>query len=418
MMKYILTFLLLLAPIVSAEDLGVKRIDPVVPEQYHAIIVDGAYYIGERRFPSSQPVADAYKVVDKTLREGQTVVLGVQEPTGMVGIGSGWSVSDTFLLVDKDKEGVNVSFVGLTPQATVGPLFLGETFHRVERAEFHNIGIRGAQDAFAIRQKGKVHNLTFNNFWVTKPVGYPQNTYQSLFHLHEDWEQLIIKGYQARNHKIQHHCFYLKNGGAFQILDNELWGGNRSGFQARPSASKPYTSPAPHGDILVEGNFAHGFGWNHALPDGGGWITIWSSLEQKVVVRNNTCTDARFSCFVIAHGLPDSEPYTNKDGRTHRIIYFENNIFENKRAQRACTSFTSARLVIMGPGNHFTSGSNHAMEIDTWWGANYTDAKPVGRWAIVGRESFPAFPIHYWDWKTSAYKQFTQQEIIGHVIVR
>lgn len=395
----------------------VKRIDPVVPEGYHAIIYEDVFVIGSRRIPSANPAADAYKLIDSRLKEGETVVLAVADPAGRVGIGSGWSPQDAFVLKDKDREGVNVAFVGVTPEATVGPLFLGETFHRVERAEFHNIGIKGAQDSFAIRQKGKVHNLIFNNFWVQKPQGYPQNTYQSLFHLHKDWDLLILKGYQARKHRVQHHCFYLKHGGAFQVLDCELWGGNRSGFQARPHASEPYPSPAPHGDILVEGNFAHGFGWNHVNPDGGGWITIWSSLDNKVVVRNNTCTDARYGCFVISQGLPDSEPYVTEEGYAHELVWFENNIFENKRSQRACVSFTATKLLLMGPGNHFTS-NNNAMEIDTWWSSNFTDAKPVARWFIYGRESIPSFPIHYWDRKEAKYKTYTRQQVLGRVISR
>lgn len=316
------------------------RVEPVKPTEIHAHVMPG------------ESVRDAYEKADSLLAEGETVVLGIHGAAGAASMGFAYSQSSSDLFHDKDPEGINVAFIGMTEDAEIGPLFLGqksEDFDPVKRAEFYDIGIHGRVDSFAVRQSGYVENIVFDNFWIVVNPGM-ESTYTSGFHFHEDWKSLTLKRYQARNLPLREHCFYIKHGGFTQVLDCELYGGNRTGFQARPH-SLPFSSPAPHGAFIADGNWANDFGWNHNQGDGGQWITVWCSLEYPVRISNNRCTNARFGCLGILRGAPSQGPYTTDDNWSHSNVYVYGNSMENNQSSRNCTEIVDARRVTIGEGN-------------------------------------------------------------------
>lgn len=378
------------------------------------IVTNEGYIIDGVETLSDNPIAECYAEVDKGLPEGLPVIIQVQGVVeGYVGIGCAWGSPENFSLRDKDEEGINVMFLGMTPEARIGPIFLGEDFDKVERAEFSNLGLKGHNDSFAVRQLGYVKNLVFNDFWIQKKVGHPQNKYESLMHLGEGWRSLYIGGYEARGHEVQHHCFYLKGGGETRIVNNELWGGNRTGVQIRPH-QEPWSSPPPTGNIYIQNNYAQNFGWNHENPDGGGWISVWSSLNHRVIITGNTCTNARYSCLVVAQPVAAQNPYLTRDGYSHGFVGVMGNTFDNTGSQRACVSFTATRVLVLGPNNNWTS-NQHVMEIDTWWSATYTDALPVRDWWLLGNQSIPSFPIHTWDYAQGEYREIFSDELVEHI---
>jgi len=379
----------------------VERFDPVVPENVHAIVEEGFFLVDEQIIESDNSLADAYAYVDATLPPDRAVVLGIVGKAGHMGVGAAYSTWSPFLL--KDKEGIiDVKVIGLSSDAEVGPLFLGEQYFPVKNAHFFNIGIRGQVDTFGVRQAGYAENIVFDNFWVYEPEEVdPLFIYGSAIYLSKDWKNLTLKRYQPRGLVVREHCFYLKPGGRTQILDCELWGGDRTGFQMRPHQA-PTLTPYPHGDILIDGNYADSFGWNHAVKDGGGWITVWTSLENNVSIRNNTCINARYGCLVISQGPPQSDPYLTVDDFSHSNIWITNNIFENLNGDRNCVSIAATRKFYLGEYNQFISNKK-PMTVNSDWSFKYTDALPVKEWFIDGRKAFPKWLTYEYNYATEQY---------------
>lgn len=394
-----------------------ERVEPVEYsiEDVHAHVYPGRWTYGRNSFDSDTPLADAYKYVDARIGD-EPVVLGVHGEVGSIGVGSAYSKWSADLLDDKDPEGIEVVCIGLDDGAVVGPVFLGEVYVPVERVEFHDLGIRGHKDSFAIRQRGKANHIVFSNFWIVPH--WEIDTYTSGFHLHEDWESLTLHGYQAKGLEFREHCFYLKPGGFTQVLDCELWGGNRTGFQSRSHGAGTWSSggtfeasPAPHGAFIADGNWANGPGWNHANPDGGQWMTVWCSLEYPVRISNNVCTDARYGCLGILQGpVSGGEPYLTEDGFSHSNVFIFNNRFENNRAERSNVVLAAARNIHFGTGNVFES-NRYPLSINNEWAYKYTSARPVSSLNIYGEEALPVFDVWFCEQSTLEYRKLSEEEL-------
>ena len=381
----------------------VERFDPVRPTDVHAHIYPGRYVMpsGES-VQSDYPVADAYEALEPYV-DG-LVVLGIHGAAGRVAIGTSWSKWDHALL--NDDEPVEVAFVGLDDAAEVGPLMLGSGIQDVHRAEFYDLGIRGAPDTFAVRLAGKVDHLVFDGFWILPAPNV--ELYTSGIYLSRDWETLTLKDYEARGLPFREHCFYLKPGGRTQVLDCELWGGNYTGSQCRSSGpttdGKHGPSPIPHGEILYEGNFADGFGWNHINPGGGRWITIWSSLENRVAIRGNALTDGRYGGLGVSQGVPSTSPYLTTDNYSHAEVWIEGNEFRTPRSSRSTGGLTAAREIHFAGTNVFQGGPRDLV-LNGWWSQKYTEALPVGSIIVHGLTAIPDAEAIEYDMPTDSYHQ-------------
>jgi len=111
--------------------------------------------------------------------------------------------------------------------------------------------------------------------------------------------------------------------------DNDLRGGNRTGFQIRPQADE---NQRPRGPQVISGNTAVGYGWNMgdtpATFDGGSCITVWANPEDRTWIFGNTITDAKYGCLMVGGQGPDRN-WLNADGFPIHQVLIWGNTFEN-----------------------------------------------------------------------------------------
>lgn len=380
-----------------------ERIEPARPRILDGEARPGAYRLaGGEWLPSSSPASELYRLIQAQPGHSGEVSIGVRGAIGRVAIGTSWSSSDPALIVS---DSVDVVFVGLDENATLGPLEVGSRFCDVARAAFFDLGIRGAPDTFAVRQVWPVGQLDFVGFWVVPDPAVAQ--YASLFHLAGGWDSLTLEGFESRGLTEREHVFYLKPGGRTQVLDCELVGGNRCGVHVRshgPSSDGKYAaSPRPSGPILIEGNHADGFGWEHANADGGSWITVYSSLENVVAIRGNDLEDGRYGGILVSQGVPYTGPYLTDDGYSHSEVWIEGNTFRAPRGDRMVAGISAAREVHLA-GENVIEGGNQALVWWPQWEQTYTSARPVGSIAVHGADAVPSCPSVTWDVAAKAYK--------------
>lgn len=374
-----------------------ERLDPVRPTSIDAEIRSGSWRFPGGEFVAAEyPARAAYEAVEQRAGHEGLVTIGVSGAGGRVSLGgSGWGRSDASIV--QDDEPIEVAYVGLDDGAELGPIFLGGDDYEVAYVAFHGLGIRGHSDSFAIRQNGPAGEIVFDEFWILEH--HEVERYTSGLHLHGDWERLTLKGYQPRGLAFREHVFYLKPGGVIQVLDCNLWGGNYTGLQARShgeSTDGRYAaSPAPHGEILIEGNYCDGWGWNHDGGGGGAWLSVWCSLEYTVAVRGNVLTDGRYAGLGILQGVPYTSPYLTEDGYSHADVWVEGNSFETRRSSRAAGTFTAARELHFAGENVFDGGA-HDLVFQDAFTQDHTTALPVGSIVVHGTEAIPAGESKTW----------------------
>ena len=393
-----------------------ERVDPTRPSRTRidAHVYPGRYEIGGESFPGLP--ADAYAAVDETLRGEGTVVLGIYGDVGRVSLGHAYSKWSADLFTDKDSIGIQVVFIGLDAGAAVGPLFLGSrdgdaaNFDPVDSAKFFDLGIKGESGVYAFRQHGYCREIVFDRMWIVPhPVTQSKSVpYISAFLLHKDWESLTVKGYEPRGLQLGEHVFYIQGGGFTQVLDCNLFGGRRTGFQDRSHQDSAYPSPPRHGDFIADGNWAESFGFNHVEESGGQWLTVWYSGEHSVRISNNTLIDGRYGALGISKGVDSSEPYLTVDGWSHSDIYIWGNKFETKRSKRATVSITDVRDSInFGAGNVFVGPdlTNHALVFGSQWGYKTSGSTQPVNWIFHNEK--PTWPTWRYMPETDTFELIT-----------
>lgn len=401
------------------------RIDPVRPIRIDAHVYAGRYEINGRSYPGM--ARDAYEAVDEAKRGEGVIVLGIHGDVGRVSLGHAYSKWSDDIFRDKDDIGVQVVMIGLDDAAAVGPIFLGSrdndagNFDPCDSASFFDLGVKGESGTYAFRQHGYCREIVFDRIWI-KPNPSTQGMavpYLSAFLFHQDWERMTLKGYEPRGLALGEHVAYIKGGGFTQVLDCNLFGGRRTGFQDRSHQDSPYPSPPRHGDFIADGNWAEGFGFNHVNASGGQWMTVWYSGEYKVRISNNRCIDARYGCLGISKGVSSSEPYLTDDGWSHSNVYIWGNVFENKRASRACVSLTDVRdRIHFGTGNDFTGPTqgSYTMTFGNQWGYKQAGAQNPTAWTFYNE--LPTWPVHEYMPSTDSFRLLTADELAGTQVGR
>jgi hypothetical protein len=313
-------------------------------------------------------------------------IVGVRGDAGGINLGGKYCNHKGFA--------ANVIFVGLDDNAVIGPIGHGSDYP-VDRVEFHNIGIRGNPDSFAWRQGAPLGDVAFKNFWFVK---HPKvELYTSLIHFQKGWKSLSIEGYQPRDIRSREHMAYIKGGGKTQIIDNDMRGGNRSFVHYRPHGYGCISycfnaTPQPSGPILIEGNRSDGFGWDHENSDGGAVISVWCSLEQPLVIRNNAIRDCRYGGIMIGKGALNTNPYTTRDGYSHAFVWIEDNDIhctgKTGSEPRHATSFSDIRELVFQGSNKFRSDNRFDIVVNAHFSSKQK-ALPVRDIIIYGEDSLP-----------------------------
>ena len=220
----------------------------------------------------------------------------------------------------------------------------------VKSAEFHNLRVstsRGARSP--ILDVDKSERLVFNNLELYPDPdnlgNYGGAGMKWGFDLQDGTDYLHInncrRGSGPRGkERFEEHWAYLKSTGALFITNNDIGGGNRTGFQVRaPGQGEP-----PHGPIVISNNVAEDYGWDWNFNNGGSCITIWGSLKYPVYILNNRILNAKYGCVSITQEPQDQEPPLLNNGRAHSNVVLLGNSFSNTVGDRACVSISSTTL--------------------------------------------------------------------------
>lgn len=282
----------------------------------------------------------------------------------------------------KDEGNLVIQVVGINtpdvPAEIRGIHFYGETYGgkgTVKSAEFHNLRISTAHGSRApIEDIEKSERLVFNNLEL-----YPDNDnlrhYGGAgmkwgFDLGDGSDYLHINNCRrGEGQRFEEHWAYLKSNGTLFITNNDIGGGNRTGFQIRsPGGYEP-----PHGPIVIANNKAMDYGWDWDFHNGGSCITVWCSLGYPVYILDNEIRNAKYGCVSITQEPQDQRPHLLPDGRTHSDIIFAGNTFTNPLGDRAAVSISASSIVRFFQSNRVQGNHQTDMKIDSktaWkWGA-------------------------------------------------
>lgn len=406
-----------------------RRIDPVQPSRAMIdaeVFENGTWRIVHTGRTGFGMARDAYEAFEATLDSPRKIVLKIHGNVGRVSMGHAYSKHSSDLFRSERGWMIDVAFVGADDNAAVGPVFLGSrsedagTFDVCKSAHFFGVGINADPDPYAFRQHGYLEELIFDKVWINENAGYVAQAgmHRSAFLFHNDWEHLTLKGYEPRGMRMEEHVAYIQGGGFTQILDCNLYGGRRTGYQDRSHQDSDYPSPPRHGAFIADGNWAEGFGFNHSEASGGQWLTNWFSGEYPVRISNNRCTDARYGCLGIAKGVPTSMPYLTHDGLSHSNVYIWGNEFENKRAQRTCVSLADARMIHFGEGNDFTGPvhGGHTMVFGSQWGWKNAGAQVPIDWGFYGAAALPTWSTHRYMRVSDVFQLLTDGQHLARLV--
>ncbi len=288
---------------------------------------------------------------------------GVVGNAGHLSMAAGWNSQPRRLTIPLEEgkyADLSLNIVGLSDDAEV-QIGWGTQYGFVRSLGLYNIGIRAPKDSFAIRANDGIGTFIADGCWIlngTDPETGQMITHASGIHM-DKWDVLVLRNFKWRGKtpedigfKCREHLFYLKSSrGLTWILDNNLMGGNRTGFQIRPG-NDVAGSEMPRGPVVIAGNYAEGldlagnpsgYGWNNGETgetfDGGSCITVWSNPMAPTFIVGNRILDAKYGCLSVT-GQPFgfggvNRNWYNAHDRPHDDVFIYGNEFENMQRGRA-----------------------------------------------------------------------------------
>lgn len=267
-------------------------------------------------------------------------------------------------------------------------------YGKTERIELHNLvvgtprGSRSPIQDLDFTNQIVLHRLAFKPD-IDHPLGYGGAGMKWGIDLGDGSDYLHIQDcYRINAARFEEHWAYLKGMGETYIIGNNIAGGNRTGFQMR---SPSPTHLRPHGNILIEGNFARDYGWDWDFHNGGSCITVWENPDYTTVIRDNKITNAKYGCLAVTQ---QADTYLNEEGYAHERVVLEGNEFSNPKSDRNCASISAAAKVVFR-GVNSAIGADHKEDwVINSAGSLSQGAKRVGE--VIIRQK-PAGKIVEWD---------------------
>ena len=176
------------------------------------------------------------------------VTFCVVDNAGEAVFGGGYSRSSNrsvFIETEDGFENLQAEFLGLTDTAEV-QVSWDTKWGRVDYLGLFNIGLRGPNDSFVIRANSGIGRLIIDGCWWLAHTEFAQRGGRHASGMHIDnWDLLVWRRHKWRGEtpespgiNLREHSGYLKSSnGETWIVQNDLRGGNRTGFQIRPQPS-------------------------------------------------------------------------------------------------------------------------------------------------------------------------------------
>tara|TARA_R100001594_G_scaffold114425_1_gene149265 strand:- start:2186 stop:3421 length:1236 start_codon:yes stop_codon:yes gene_type:complete len=247
----------------------------------------------------------------------------------------------------------------------------------IKSAEFHNLRVSTANGSRApILDIERSERLVFNNLELYPDPDnlrhYGGAGMKWGFDLGDGSDYLHINNCRrGKDQRFEEHWAYLKSNGNLFITNNDIGGGNRTGFQIRsPGGYEP-----PHGPIVISNNKAMDYGWDWSFHNGGSCITVWCSLNYPVYIIDNEIRNAKYGCVTITQEPQDQQPYLLPDGRSHSDVIFVGNTFTSPIGDRSCVSISASQAVRVF-GNNRILGNDQKSDITI-------DSKTAWKWGAL-----------------------------------
>tara|TARA_R110000850_G_scaffold272752_2_gene408194 strand:+ start:10018 stop:11493 length:1476 start_codon:yes stop_codon:yes gene_type:complete len=353
-------------------------------------------YTSSRGLDPEANYGDAYRA--SRASGDDDIVFGIFGDTGRAMVGGLYSQSGPDDLAFGGDATASASFVGLNATASIE---LGFGSHNNSSQPTGSVcafdlGLRGPADTFLIRSNGRSEHVQLDGCWFLGRRGWDytsdENAYASGLHI-DNWGTLVLRNQKWRGEtpgspglKIREHQFYLKSGRISTLIENnDLFGGNRSGFQRRPGAEY---QEQPTDRMMIRGNYSDSYGSNHEHSDGGAALTVWVS-NPATYVYDNVITNFRYQALVISGQGPSTNFPFLSSGNQHRQVYVAGNTFiPGPLTERDTASLSSCDELHIWGDNEMVGTVN----IDAEWNWNingtsnqreyiYADEPPI--WHLV-----------------------------------
>tara|TARA_R110000737_G_scaffold47134_4_gene67050 strand:+ start:11393 stop:12871 length:1479 start_codon:yes stop_codon:yes gene_type:complete len=297
-------------------------------------IVQGGKYTSRRGLKPATNYGDAYRA--SRASNDLDIIFGVFGDSGRAMVGGLYGTTGGEDLAAPGDEKASACFVGLDDTASI-ELGFGSHLNRglpTGSVWAFDIGLRGPSDTFLIRANGGSDHVQLDGCWWLGVRGWDYtsdaNAYASGLHI-DNWGTLVLRNHQWRGEtpgspglKLREHQFYLKSGRISTLIENnDLFGGNRSGFQRRPDMPN---QELPTDRIMIRGNRCDGHGSNHEHSDGGGVLTVWLS-NPATYVYDNVVTNFRYQALVVSGQGTELNFDFLGSGNQHGAVYVAGNTF-------------------------------------------------------------------------------------------
>lgn len=296
-------------------------------------------------------VSPAYRASVASGHDGP-VTFGVFDDAGFIEIATGGRWSDRSIIVENPNGGfspVSIEFVGLDDSCEVG-MNWGSKWGSTDYVGLYNIGLRGTDNSFVIHGKDSIGKLVMDGCWWLAHESYAQTGGRHASGIHLDncgslvWRRHKWRGVQPDDPGInlREHSGYFKSLlGPAWIVENNLNGGGRTGFQIRPARDDG--DPRPAGPLVISHNTAISYGWN-TPGDGGSCITVWANPDYPTFFIRNTVVDAKYGAMTLT-GQGNSRNHNNGNGFPISEAWFFENVLENSRGDRDVLSVSAVEVV-------------------------------------------------------------------------
>ena len=336
------------------------------PTHFDAAITPTSYAApwGSGTLDSTYGIGDLYRGLVET---GYLhPVIGVSGPCGKAWVGGKYGRGGHGDITTTRLGEVSVTFVGHTPDASIETCwsFPGARPQPTGTVRFFDIGIRGASDSFVVRASTPSDEVYLDGCWWLADRADPTRTYTSGVHQTRT-NRLIIRNHLWRGENPadpgikfrEHSVAYIKSVRDITLLENNnLYGGNRTGWQVRP---QPSHNPMPTCRTMARGNFGFNLGdnWdpgNGATSDGGAAMTFWVTT-QPLYIYDNEIDNFRYKALAVTGQAPDKNFDTGLiHGAQHADVYVGGNRFvPGPITERGTAGFSNVARLTLFNDNHF-----------------------------------------------------------------
>jgi hypothetical protein len=380
-------------------------------DQYDWIVEGGSFQSQRGLGVVGSGYGDAYRA---SRAAGDTnIIFGVMDSTGWARVGGTWGQQGSDVLAFPGDEKASATFVGMTPTASVRLAFssVGSTVQATGDVMAFDIGLRGPEDTFVIRANGGSDHVQLDGCWFLAPSGWGTSTNNYASGLHIDgWDTLVIRNHKWRGeipgtpgiNFREHPVAYLKSGRTSTLLEgNDMYGGNRTGFQKRPDAEY---QALPTDRLMVRNNYCANYGSNHEFGDGGAVYTVWAS-SAGTYIYDNTATNFRFQALVISGQDLSRNFQFLPSGNQHNAVYVSGNRFiPGPLTERGTVSISSVDRIHLWGDNTFEG----PVVLDSQW--NYSYNGTLNGATTIHNQQLPNWDLYKYDPAIGAQRPFTPEE--------